>query len=391
MSEFDDIRPYHDHEVAEVLQRLIRDPEMIATLLRWRFPRLSQYLSGLLKPVVHYRLQRQFGHIDSVDAFQQQVRVFMDRMIANTTSQFTVSGLATLDPQQPYLFISNHRDIALDPAFVNYALFHGQRDTVRIAIGDNLLSKPFVSDLMRLNKSFIVKRSAKGPRQVLATYRTLSQYIRRSIEQDQSPIWIAQREGRAKDGIDRTEPAIIKMLAMSMDKSSEQFSDHINRLNIVPVSLSYELDPCDAAKARELHARATTGEYVKQEHEDVASIAQGITGDKGHVHVAFGEPLQGQWETPEQVAAAIDRQILQHYLLQPTNYLAYYMINGEFPQGAAVDEQQVRLLQQQPEHERRFRQRIEAMPVAHRPLALNIYCNPVLSKLQRLPDAGNAD
>ena len=382
MSEFDDIRPYSDGEVAAVIQRLITDPELIATLASWRMPGFYRWLPWLLTPLVKARLRREFAQVSSVRQFQQRVKVYMDQMIESTTERLTVSGLDQLDPEMPYLFVSNHRDITLDPAFVNYALYHNGHDTVRIAIGDNLLSKPFVSDLMRLNKSFIVKRSARGPRQMLATYRTLSSYIRRSIEQDRNPIWIAQREGRAKNGIDRTEPAIIKMLAMSMDKTTETLSAHINRLNLVPVAISYEFDPCDGAKARELHARASTGSYQKAEHEDVTSIALGITGNKGHVHVAFGQPLRGEWADPDQVAAAVDRQIIGHYLLHPTNYFAYKLLNGHYPEGALVAEQQALLLERRPEAEKAFRQRIDALPEAHRPLALDIYSNPVLSKLQ---------
>src|SRR5690606_32442570 len=146
----------------------------------------------------------------SVADLQHIVKKYMDRMIEGTTDQFTVSGLAELPSGRPWLFMSNHRDIALDPAFLSYALYHNGHETVRIAIGDNLLSKPFAVDLMRLNKSFMVRRSAKGPRAMVAAYKTLSAYIRHSLEVDGSPIWIAQREGRAKDGIDRTEPAVIK-------------------------------------------------------------------------------------------------------------------------------------------------------------------------------------
>src|SRR5690606_21699899 len=298
------------------------------------------------------------------------------------TDQFTVSGLDQLGEQQPWLFMSNHRDIALDPAFVNYALYHNGHETVRIAIGDNLLSKPFAADLMRLNKSFIVKRSTKGPRQMLAAYKQLSSYIRHSIEVDRNPIWIAQREGRAKDGLDRTEPAIIKMLTISLGKQ-ESFSALINQLHIVPVAICYELDPCDAAKAKELYERDTQGEYQKGEHEDLRSIGLGISGEKGDVHVSFGTPLSGEFASPDAVAEAVDAQIIDRYVLHPTNFFAYQMLYGntpDLPCGALAEKFDAGAWVAIGV---KFRARIDAMPAEHRPYALGIYANPIVSKLRR--------
>jgi glycerol-3-phosphate O-acyltransferase len=237
--QFAEIRPYHDHEVRPVLERLLADDEFILTLGRLRLPKNASRFPSVVRLLVRWILRRELRHVTDVRSLQHVVKKYMDRMIESSTDQFTVSGLERLSAEQPWLFMSNHRDIALDPAFVNYALYHNEHETVRIAIGDNLLSKPFVSDLMRVNKSFIVKRSTKGPRQILAAYKQLSAYIRYSIEVDNNPIWIAQREGRAKDGLDRTEPAIIKMLTMSLDKATESFGELVNRLHIVPVAISY--------------------------------------------------------------------------------------------------------------------------------------------------------
>jgi hypothetical protein len=264
----------------------------------------------------------------------------------------------------------------MDPAFINYALHRASYETVRIAIGDNLLTKPWVSDLMRLNKSFIVRRSVSGPRELLAASRNLANYIRHSLQQERHPVWIAQREGRAKDGIDRTEPVIIKMLAMSRDKNSEEFAGHIQGLGIVPVAISYELDPCDALKANELYQRASQGAYQKGEQEDVASIGRGIAGDKGRVHVSFGTPLGAGFATPDEVAAEVDRQVVSGYCLHPTNIFAYQMLN---PGAPALPE----TLTAEPGDCSRaqFEQRIAAMPEPHRPYALAIYANAVVSKL----------
>ena len=377
-----DIRPYRDEEVAAVVQRLLRDPEFLDALARFRLGRLAHYLPGLWRAIVRRVLARELRGVEDVHGMQMVIKRYVERMIEATTGGFSVSGLDQLDPGRPYLFMSNHRDIAMDPAFTNYALNAGGHATVRIAIGDNLLTKPWVSDLMRLNKSFIVKRQVAGPRELLAVSRHLAGYIQHSLLEERAPIWIAQREGRAKDGLDRTEPAVIKMLAMSRDKAAQGFGDHVRGLGIVPVSISYELDPCDGLKARELCQLATAGSYKKAEHEDIASIGQGITGAKGRVHVTFGTPLGDGFETAEAVAAEVDRQVISGYCLHPTNIFAYRMLHGE---QAVVPDSLYREAGDCTRDE--FEARIAAMPEAHRPYALAIYANAVVSKLALASDA----
>jgi len=379
MDEFADIRPYNDDEVAAVLARLLVDPELLRAISRLKFKYLAGILGWPLRQLVRGALQRELAGVNDVRGFQSVVEGYMSKMIEDSTAGFSVSGLDRLQEGEPYLFMSNHRDITLDPAFTNYALYHNGLDTVRIAIGDNLLTKPWVSDLMRLNKSFIVKRSATGPREVFKAYKELSAYIRHSIQVERAPIWIAQREGRAKDGIDRTEPAIIKMLAMSKQKQ-EDFGEFVSSLRIVPVSISYELDPCDALKAAELHAVASSGEYHKAEHEDVASIAVGISGAKGRVHVSFGEMLGSEFDSPEAVAAEMDRQVVDNYQLQATNIFAWRRLHGDLPGG--IEEVAGSC------SEAEFNARIDAMPAAHRDYALGIYANAIASKLEL---AGGSD
>jgi 1-acyl-sn-glycerol-3-phosphate acyltransferase len=366
------IRPYNDAEVRPVLQRLLGNDELIAAVTRLRFPRLARVLGLLLRPVVRAYLRRQIAAIDSVASFQQLVEKYMSAMIVSSTSDFTVSGLEHLDPARACLFISNHRDIALDPAFVNYALYASGRDTVRIAIGDNLLTKDYVSDLMRLNKSFIVKRSARGPRQMLAVYQELSAYIRHSLLEEHSPVWIAQREGRAKDGWDRTEPAIVKMLCISKPRELPLL-EHVRALNIVPVAISYEWDPCDASKARELCLRAADGSYAKGEHEDVSSIARSITAPKGAVHVSFGEPLAGDFTDADAIAREIDRQVLSLYLIHPSNVAAYRLRTGSMPPGYEPAEQFTTA-------EARLLARLQQLPPEHHPYLLDMYANPLLNR-----------
>ena len=216
----------------------------------------------------------------------------------------------------------------LDPALVNYALYQDQRETCRIAIGDNLVMRPFVSDLMRLNKSFIVKRSISGRREKLKAFQDLSAYIHHCIDTNH-PVWIAQSEGRAKDGNDKTDTAIIKMFNVSRRGKDESFADSVRALDIVPVSISYEFDPCDAHKARELYETEVNGSYNKAEDEDMKSIVRGIDGYKGHVHVAFGQPLTDSYDNAEAVVAEVNHQIWNNYKLQPANLFAWEAISNE--------------------------------------------------------------
>lgn len=380
-SRFDDIRPYRDDEVPAVLARVLADPELLGALARFRFPSLPVWAIRWLKPLVRCLLQYKTRSVRDVRSFQAVVESYMQHMINSTTTSLTVSGLDKLDRQQAYLFVSNHRDIAMDPAFVNWVLWHNGMDTVRIAIGDNLLTKPFASDLMRLNKSFLVKRGETAPRKVFAALKQLSAYIHHSITAERASVWIAQREGRAKDGLDRTEEAIIKMFAISKDKE-QSFGDFIASLNIVPVAISYEWDPCDVAKARELAHKAEHGSYQKDDHEDVQSIAAGIAGQKGRVHVSFGEVLRDNFDNAEAVAAEIDRQVIANYVLFPSNYLAAEE-TGEPCDGLYGYPPEPYDAGAQSERRSLFAARLAECPAEYRPYWLAMYANPLRSTRQR--------
>jgi hypothetical protein len=380
MKEFDDIRPYHDDEVRPTIERLLADPELSDALVRLKFPKFYRWCAWLLRPLVKAKLSQQLAGVQDVRGFQTVVAKYMKSVVETTTSSLTVSGLERLNPQVSYLFISNHRDIAMDPAFVNWTLFENDCNTLRIAIGDNLLTKPFVGDIMRLNKSFIVNRAAKAPREKLKAAKHLSAYIHHSIANENSSIWIAQREGRAKDGCDKTNSAVLGMLMLNKPKTME-LGDYVKQLRIVPVAISYELDPCDAAKARELHQQRTQGSYQKEEHEDVKSIAIGIAGQKGNVHLEFGEVLHGDYTDTDELVEDIDQHILQDYVLHATNCFAYEMLHGKVPKvnysaknipftGAGLEEEKAA-----------FVARMNAIPEDYRAIALGIYANPVLSKL----------
>ena len=362
---YKEIRPYNDEEVGDVLRNILHDDEFVSAVTRYQFPKMAGRFGWCLKPFVRIALAAKVSEVDSIRDFQVVLENYMKKMIARTTTKLTCSGIDELDPEEAYLFISNHRDIAMDPAFVNWVRHQCGMDTVRIAIGDNLLRKPAVSDMMRLNKSFIVNRSATG-REMMKALTQLSDYIDHSILSGHS-IWLAQREGRAKDGNDETDPAILKMLYMAHRKN-RSFAEQAKRLNIVPVSISYEYDPCDSLKANELYEKATQGSYEKSQYEDIASIVKGITGDKGHVHLAFGEPIEGDFDTPEALAAEIDRQIISNYYLHPSNLIAAGQQQGTEEQQKGLDA------------------RLQAVAEGAQDILRQMYANPVINQ-QKLQDS----
>src|SRR5450830_1742490 len=375
MGEFDTIRPYNDSEVPAVLERRFSDKAFLDILTHFRFPRFAGALGWLLKPMTARKLRRAFAGVTTVATQQDKVEYYVDHTIDRATDGVTYTGVEQLKSGTAYVFLANHRDIVMDPAFVNYAVYHAGLPTPRIAIGDNLLQKPFVSDLMRLNKSFIVHRSITGRKEKMAAYQLLSAYINHSIRHDCQSIWIAQAEGRAKDGDDRTESAILKMFHMS--RKDEPFAEVIQSLNLTPVSISYEYDPCDQAKARELFIRATTGSYTKVPGEDDVSIAKGITGYKGRVHVNFATPITELFDDTKQLAIEMDRQILGGYRLFPVHYLAYAMWKDADPHLQVPKATEVFAADELAKAQEEWQRRLDACPEAHRPFMVLQYATPV--------------
>lgn len=324
---YDDIRPYRDSELPEVIARLVASPELQSSVASFVMPKLAKWFPAPCRFLVAQSLKRKVKGISQISDMQLEIARYMQRMLKTTTKGFTFEGLDKLDMSKPTLFISNHRDIAMDPALVNYALHLHGHATVEIAIGDNLLSKPWVSDLMRINRSFIVKRSEKTKRAMLLASKQLSGYIHHTLNDNHTHVWIAQKEGRAKDGKDKTNSALISMLLLNKAKD-QSIAEYLQELNIVPVTICYELDPCDRDKARELAAIETHGRYEKDEHEDIRSITKGIVGNKGHVHIHFGQPILGEFDDSKAIAAAVDKQIIGNYKLYDTNLTAHAKLNG---------------------------------------------------------------
>ena len=384
MTEFDDIRPYHDSEVPAVIARLLADKEFLDLLLSRSAPILGKLplFKMLARPFLKNSLGKLASEVGTVEDFQSHMSTALVSALERTTDSYGFSGVENLLSDKAYLFMSNHRDIALDPAMINLALIRNNHKTVRIAIGDNLLRKPYASDLMRVNRSFIVKRSVTSRRDKLDALKTLSRYIRYSINDEKVSCWIAQAEGRAKDGCDRTETALLKMLALSKDKE-QSFGAAIQGINLIPVSISYEYDPCAGDKARALHAAQQGLTYVKDEFEDLDTILKGLVEYKGRIQVNFGEPITQEFETADQLAAEIDRQIQSNYQLFPSNILAWQMQS----QKDNSDNTSLETLKQQwPDEDwlqaqLRFQSHLATIPSLHRQIAIDAYAAPVNNQL----------
>ena len=361
MEEFDDIRPYFDEEVPKVLGHLIRDSGLLNFIARWRFPRIYSLFPLFARLLVRGYLSNRFGGVSSIKGFQDVVYHFAKKIVTETTDGFEFSGIENLDPGKSYIFVSSHRDIAGDSMLLDYALYVSGFDTVRIAVGDNLVQVGFATDIMKLNKSFFIKRSVAGVKKIYAAMLQSSQYMHKSLEEGQS-IWIAQSEGRAKDGMDVTDPAIVKMLVLADRKVD--FSDLIQNLNIVPMAISYEYDPCDVSKAIELAAIATDGVYQKPKGEDLASLVRGLGGYKGRVVLRLGKPLSADFPTADAVASEIDRQIRENLELFPINHWALSKLEGTDEPGAGAA----------------FEERLLACPEHARAHLLTMYANPVRNK-----------
>ncbi|UUA73400.1 1-acyl-sn-glycerol-3-phosphate acyltransferase [Cellvibrio sp. QJXJ] len=324
---FEDIRPYNDAETQNVLQKILKDRKFAKSIGSLLTPRLNEKAPWLVQPLVIGIIKSYLGRVKTIDSLQMKIKPLVHVLLKKSISELSVHGLEHLDTSKSYLFISNHRDIIMDPCIICWALVQNGFRTPRLAIGDNLLTLPFSSNLMRLNKSFIVKRNLETRREKLNAAKQLSSYIQFSLSEDKSSVWIAQREGRAKDGYDLTNPALISMLSLSRS-GQISYSDYINSLNIVPVAISYELDPLDLVKARELYTYKFKGKRSKRHNEDLISIARGITGWKGRVHVEFGKPIGGDFQTEKEVASTIDKHLHYNYRTFGTNAWAEAALDG---------------------------------------------------------------
>lgn len=322
--QFDPIRPFEPDELPDVFDRLLHN-EQFSSVLAYFYPDVPK---AALAEKMH-------ACKDNLDFQKTFCYGFLVQLLARLSKGCNID-IASLDTDSRYTFISNHRDIVLDSALLDKLLIDaGFNTTCEIAIGDNLLKLPWVKDLVRVNKSFIVER-ALSMREMLMASKRLSEYMHFVIAEKNDNVWIAQREGRAKDSNDRTQEAILKMMVMGGEGS---IIDRLKQLHLVPLAISYEYDPCDYLKAAELQARRDNPSWQKGPMDDVTSMQTGIMGYKGYIHYQCADCIDSYLDTipadtPKTdlfrlIADHIDRQIFAGYRLYPNNYVALDLLHGD--------------------------------------------------------------
>ena len=321
--DFGEISSYSDDQVSSKIKELAVDKDFHNYLANLLFPELSKYFSTLLNFYIKRKFLDTFSTCDSIEEFQKCMAPLVSQMITKTTDGFSFSGEENLS-DKPTLFMGNHRDISLDPAFLNYLLYLKDRKTVRISIGDNLLDGGFAETLMRLNKSFIVHREIKGIKETLKKLTRLSAYINTSLSNDGESIWIAQKEGRANDGNDFSDEAVLKMLYLDQ-RRKVSLVDWVRKVNLTPISISYEYDPLDIVKAKGWdYQDALSHEEINK--NDLQEMASGIFGYKGRVHLHICEPIAFDGDSIKELSDKIEQQIISNYHIWPSSEAALSLL-----------------------------------------------------------------
>lgn len=366
--DFEDIRPYTDAEFKEAYYRLMDDK------------RFQDAISLCLPNYSIDQFRIDFEKFNTIDEVQVDFdKRFLDAFLSQTSKGVFMTGIENLEEGKAYMFIGNHRDITLDPAILQYYFFIEHRRTSRIAMGDNLFTTPLLGEVAKLNKMIKVKRGGTM-REKIINFQTLAAYIQYSLFEEKESVWIAQRDGRTKDGNDYTKQGLLKMITMGNDK---HLVETMRRMNITPLTISYEYEPCDKMKAREC-ALSKDKPYQKQPGEDFDSIKQGIFGQKGRISLNIGKPFQEELDTvPENlnnndklyfVCQLLDKQIYKSYTLYPNNYMAYDILHQSSqyadqytPEQMAKFDQYLQMQSQTP----------DVSPAEMRENLLKIYATPV--------------
>lgn len=373
MSKFDAIRPYYDAEVNQAILSAINHP-MMKALMNFAYENVDDSV-----------WKEQLKRTHSIRDFQINFAYkAVKKVLEKSSDGLSTSGFEKLEPNASYLFISNHRDIILDTSLLNVCLHEHGLVMTASAIGDNLVKKDFLKTLSKLNRNFLVQRGLP-PRELLESSKLMSEYIGQLLLRENRSVWIAQREGRTKDGNDATHTGVLKMLAMASDEAN--MLDYFKKLKIVPVSISYEYDPTDALKMPQLMAEANAEKYIKDKNEDFITLLSGIIGQKKRIHIHVGEVLTNEIDTIasefdntnkqiQALAQVIDDSILQTYKLWPTNYIAYDLLFKTDQFKAFYTENEKSLF------ERRLEMRIDETNPQIVEGFLAMYANPVVNKMK---------
>ena len=373
MQKFDKIRPFYDAEINEAICSSLNHP-MMKALMNFTFPDIEDNV-----------WKEQLKKTHSIRDFQCNfIYQSVQKVLEKSSDGLSTSGFEKLEKNTAYLYISNHRDIILDTSLLNASLFDNGLVMTASAIGDNLVKKAFMHTLAKLNRNFLVQRGL-SPREMLLSSKLMSDYIGQLLLRENRSVWIAQREGRTKDGNDSTHSGVLKML--SMGSTEDNLMGYFKKLKIVPVSISYEYDPTDALKMPQLMAEANNEIYIKEKNEDFTTLLSGIIGQKKHIHIHVGEVLNTELDSINEefdnsnkqiqaLAQVIDDSILKSYKLWPTNFIAYDILfkTDKFSNFYTENEKSL------------FERRLEIKIDGSNPIALegflNMYANPVVNKLK---------
>jgi 1-acyl-sn-glycerol-3-phosphate acyltransferase len=371
MQKFDAIRPYYDAEINEAIHNVVQHP-MMKALMNFTFPEVDDVI-----------WKEQLKKTHSIRDFQCNfIYQSVQKVLEKSSEGLTTSGFEKLEKNASYLFISNHRDIILDTSLLNACLFDNGLVMTASAIGDNLVKKSFLLSLSKLNRNFLVQRGL-SPREMLMSSKLMAEYIAQLLLRENRSVWIAQREGRTKDGNDATNPGVLKMLAMGCE--DKNLMNYFKKVKIVPVSISYEYDPTDALKMPQLMAEANDEVYIKEKNEDFMTLLSGIIGQKKHIHIHVGEVLNSELDEIaaeydnsnkqiQALAQVIDDSILKSYKLWPTNFIAYDILNKTNKYSHLYTEDEKSLF------ERRLELKIDASNEMMVESFLSMYANPVVNK-----------
>jgi len=372
MSIFDPIRPFYDAEVNTAIRQIV-DDKMLEAMMQFTFP--QDQAATWKERLKHTHSLRDF----QVNFIYPAVR----KVLEMSSDGLTVGGFEQLEPNTAYLFVSNHRDIILDTSILNACLFENGLVMTTSAIGDNLIKKPFIATLSRLNRNFSIRRGLSG-RALLASSMLVSEFIQKSLLRENRSVWMAQREGRTKDGNDGTQRGVLKMLTLA-EKDNNSFS-YFEKIQLVPVSISYEYDPTDSLKIPELIAKSKEEKYVKGENEDFITLLSGIMGAKKRIHIQVGKVLHEEVrainkedlttnEKLSKLSDCIDAQIWKGYKLWPSNYIAYDLLHVSYRYAG----------QYTPAEKEAFETRLAQKVNTNQPLEvenfLRMYANPVANQL----------
>ena len=371
MHRFDAIRPFYDSEVNEAICDSVNHP-MMKAIMNFTFPEFKDEM-----------WKENLKKTHSIRDFQCNfIYKALKKVLEKSSEGLSTSGFEKLEKNASYLFISNHRDIILDTSLLNACLFEHSLVMTASAIGDNLVKRDFMNTLAKLNRNFLVQRGL-SPRELLQSSKLMSEYIGQLLLRENRSVWIAQREGRTKDGNDATHPGVLKMLGMGSDE--DNLMDYFKKIKIVPVSISYEYDPTDALKMPQLIAEAKNEIYIKEKNEDFITLLSGIIGQKKHIHIHVGDVLNEELDKIalefdnsnkqiQGVAQAIDDSILKSYKLWPTNYIAYDLLHKTNANQHLYTESEKSLF------ERRLEMKIDENNPQMVESFLAMYANPVVNK-----------